>query len=698
MATAPDNHWISVAPERNGSRIAFEPRELYAAVLVAVGYYLGVHAGLALTFPSSPVSTLWPPNAILFAALLLTPPRLWWLMLAAVLPVHIAAEIALDVPFAMAALWFVSNVSEALLGAAVITKLLGGPPRLDRVRDVSVFLFAGVLLAPLVSSFLDAAFVALVGWRDSAYWEVWRVRVFSNSLATLILVPLIVIWFPTVIRSLRRATVMASAEFAALLAGVCVTSAVVFQEAFDLGTFATYPYLPLPLLIWAAVRFGVPGVSFCAAIVAAFAITGALNGTGPFDSGDPRSAAITTQTFLIIAEASLLVLAASRTELRQARVDAARQEESLTLALEAAEMGPWQWDFAADRVTWHAVQTVAGTEARSRSRSPGKLLKLVHENDRDLLRDVIDKARREGGSSEIECRFTDGHGGHRWLMIKGRVRADASGISRAMSGVYTDTTHRKSQELQARTQREQLAHLGRISILGELSGAIAHELNQPLTAILLNAQAALREVNNESADLAATGEMIEDIIAQDKRAAQVIRRLRALLVGGATEMQPVHLNECIEDVLGLERIDLIEHHVITDVHLQTGLPAVVGDRIQLQQVLLNLVANARDAMAEVDPGGRKLRIASAMSDGHIHVEIRDTGRGIPDTEAIFEPFFSTKVHGIGMGLAICRTIISAHGGRLWASNNSSPGATLHISMPIRASGFVATKNPLPLSR
>jgi signal transduction histidine kinase len=175
--------------------------------------------------------------------------------------------------------------------------------------------------------------------------------------------------------------------------------------------------------------------------------------------------------------------------------------------------------------------------------------------------------------------------------------------------------------------------------------------------------------------------MIRDIIAEDKRAVEVIRRLRALLVGGATEMQPVHVNDCIEEVLGLERTDLIAHQVTTDVRLQAGLPAVIGDRVQLQQVLLNLVVNARDAMAEIDPGGRTLRIASAMSDGRIHIEVRDTGRGIPDTEAIFEPFFSTKEHGVGMGLAICRTIISAHGGRLWASNNPGPGATLHVSMP-----------------
>ena len=181
---------------------AFDRRMLAAALVLAIGYYAGVQVGIALTFAPNPVSTLWPPNAILLAALLLTPPRAWWLMIAAVLPAHLVAELSLGVPLTMAACWFVSNVSEALLGAVVLVRLLNGPPRFERVRDLSVFLVVAVLLAPVASSFLDAGFVSLVGWSYSGdYWQVWRTRLFSNALATLTLVPLIVIWFQRGIRA-----------------------------------------------------------------------------------------------------------------------------------------------------------------------------------------------------------------------------------------------------------------------------------------------------------------------------------------------------------------------------------------------------------------------------------------------------------------------------------------------------------------
>lgn len=691
MLDLPDNRRISVIPENAGSRVV-EARDVYAALVLAIGYFLGVYAGIALTFPSSPVSTLWPPNAILFAALLLAPRRHWWLMVAAVLPAHFAAELALGVPPAMAALWFVSNVAEALFGATVILKYLGTRPRFDRIRDLSVFLVAGVLLAPFLSSFLDASFVALIGWRSSDYWEVWRIRLFSNALAALVLVPLIVIWLQAGLKSLRQATFMQFSEVAVLLAGISLTSAAVFQGGLFSLEFRMYLYPPLLFFIWAAVRFGVRGVSVCAAIVAAFAIIGVLSGRGPFASSEPHSAVLTVQIFLIVAESSFLLLAASLTELRRAKAVAARQEESLSVALDAAEMGTWEWDFSEDLITWRSAQGAATKgESRSRSRSPARLLRLVHRHDRNVVLRAMETARQRGGSGEIECRFLGGSAGYRWITTKGRVQTDARGVPRQMIGVYIDSTHRKSEEMQARAQREQLAHLGRVSTLGELSGAIAHELNQPLTAILFNAQAALRELDSASADLYQIAQMLEDIVSQDRRAGNVIQRLRTLLLRGAVEMQAVNLNECIEEVLDLEQTDLVAHRVITEVTLENRMPAVIGDRVQLQQVLLNLVVNARDAMTEVDGGERKLRIVSAVDAGSVSVEICDTGIGIHDLEAIFEPFFSTKDHGIGMGLAICRKIITAHGGRLWASNNSTRGATFHMSVPIETSRIDASQ-------
>jgi two-component system sensor kinase FixL len=675
------------APESaaSGSRFhVFGPQALAAASLLAIGYYAGVQVGLALTFAPNPVSTLWPPNAILLAGLLLTPPRTWWLMIAAVLPAHLIAELSLGVPLSMAACWFVSNVAEALLGAALLVRLLNGPPRFERVRDLLIFLAVAVLLAPIASSFLDAGFVALIGWSYSGdYWQVWRTRLFSNALATLTFVPLIVIWMQRGIRQLLEAKAVEYAEAAALLVGLCVVSATVFLQNHTPGESAVLMYAPLPFLVWAAVRRSISGVSLCVAVVAMFAVVGVQRGQGPFTASTAESAALGVQLFLVIAEFSLMLLAASLAELRDAKLVALQQTESLNLALSAAQMGTWDWDIAQDRLTSRVVRNATPeAAASSASRSMRSVLNRIHADDRERVRRAIDEALATGGGGELECRFMMGDGGWRWITSRGKVLLDARGKPQRVIGVYVDTTERRSQEMQTQAQREQLAHLSRVSTLGELSGALAHELNQPLTAILINAQAARRVLTGGTPDMRELGEILEDIVAEDERAGEVIRRLRSLFMRGAVKMQPVNANECIQEVLALEHSDLIRRNVTTDLNLDPAAPLVMADRVQLQQVLLNLIVNACDAMADRSPGERRLQITSAHGDdGGVDIEVSDSGPGVANVEAIFEPFYSTKPHGVGLGLSICRTIITSHRGRLWATNNVSGGATFHIYLP-----------------
>lgn len=684
-----DHGWMSTV-DRIGSLRSLESRHLIAAILISAGYYVGVHVGFSLTFAPSPVSIFWPPNAILLAGLLLTPPRTWCVTIAAVLPAHFAAEVPLGIPWANAASWFVSNVAEALLGAAMIVGYLRRAPHFDRVRDLSVFLVFGVLVAPVLSSFLDAAFVAMIGWRYTGFLEVWRIRLPSNAIATLTLVPLIGIWYRRRRELLRRDSIAQAVEAAALLTGLSVTSAVVFLRIYSPG-FEVLMYVPLPFLIWAATRFGVSGVSLCAAIVAAFAIAGAQRGRGPFASTAPETVTLAVQVFLIIAESSLMLLAASLTELVQARKAAARQKERLKLALDAAEMGTWEWDAREDRVTWLPTREgVSGNRSHSRPRSLGRLLRLVHEDDRGAVDRAMNDALFKSDGREVEFRFAAGHGSYRWITGKGQVLTDPKDTSPRIIGVYIDITQRKAQEMQTRAQREQLAHLGRVSTLGELSAAIAHELSQPLNAILLNAQGALYAIRQSAPSPRELTRTLERIVSEDKRAGEVIRRLRALLLRGKTEMTQLDVNDCILEVLRLEHTDLVARQVSIDVRLEDHVPDVIGDLVQLQQVLLNLIVNARDAMADSETGDRNLQVTSRKTEDGIHVQVCDSGHGIKDTEAIFEPFFSTKDHGIGMGLSICRSIITSHGGRLWASNNAGRGATFHICLPAAPAGAAHT--------
>jgi PAS domain S-box-containing protein len=260
-----------------------------------------------------------------------------------------------------------------------------------------------------------------------------------------------------------------------------------------------------------------------------------------------------------------------------------------------------------------------------------------------------------------------------------------------------DISERKRAEQEAARQRNEMAHLSRVTTLGELSGSIAHELNLPLSAILCNAQAAQRILANGKADLAEVREILNDIVSEDKRAAEVIHRLRQWLKKDEVQQHPVQINDVVDDVLKLIRSDLVNHKVRVDTELAQHLPTVTGDSVQLQQVLLNLVVNACDAMANCHRSKRRLIVHTGIENGSsaVTVSVTDWGVSIPEEkiEQVFEPFFTTKAKGMGLGLSVCRTIIAAHRGKLWAANNPDCGATFHFSLPLRASnGEVVTSN------
>jgi len=253
----------------------------------------------------------------------------------------------------------------------------------------------------------------------------------------------------------------------------------------------------------------------------------------------------------------------------------------------------------------------------------------------------------------------------------------------------TDISERKQAELEAARQRSELAHLSRVTTLGELSGSLAHELNLPLGAILSNAQAAQRMLANGETDLAELREILNEIVSEDKHAGEVIRRLRLWLQKGEVQQHSVHINKVVRDVLKLIRTDLISQNVIVNIQLARNLPVITGDAVQLQQVLVNLVVNASDAMADCDIAERRLLICTKAKDcgAAVIVSVTDMGGGVPEEkkEQIFEPFFTTKDKGMGLGLSVCRRIIDAHHGKLWAINNADRGATFHFTLPVNLS-------------
>jgi len=950
-------------------------------VIVCIAYYLGARLGFALTLRPYPISTLWPPNSILLAGLLLTPVNWWWVVLLGAIPAHLAVELSSGVPPAMVVGWFVSNSSEALLGAGIMRHLLKGAPRFDRSHDVGVFVGA-VFVAVSLSGILDAGFVSLSGVSAESFPHLWRTRFFSNVLAALTLVPVILTWSRQGFADLRSASPARFLETIILLAGLLVVSIIVFNQGGP-GAASTPAllYAPLPFVLWAAIRLDPRGTSTALLIITASAIWGAVHGNGPFLTSSPADNARFIQLFFSVFSIPLLALSAVTRE-RQDAVDTAREsQEQLDRALCASQTGTCEWRISEDRWSMSSqARQILGLDESVEVRRLSDFLTAVAPEDRGIVSELLRGSVDQGHGFECEFRPAAGTGDIRWVLCRGEViydkaqapdrfvaaivdvtdrkqteklrqdemtlrvsegrlreladampqiiwtatgdgrldyfnrswyeltggtesmledqtwmsmthpddqqtmlelwqQAAATGepfevehrlqvretgafrwhlararpirdgggtvvrwygsctdiqdykvVEGALRDVHTELEHRveertsdlsaavlalrdeigdrmaaeralrsseqrfskafhsspdaivivrqkdyrfvevnekweamfgysraqvigrsgeelglsvyeeqrewarahladpgpKSEiELEARTrsgdtlqvllrsdslemagepcyiislrdvsarkraesaaeeQRRELAHLSRVASLGELSGALAHELNQPLAAILANVRAAQRLTRESGPELKELRDILEDIAVDDRRAGEVIGRLRALLKKGEARMSEVHLNAMVAEVTGLLHSDLIRRRVSIRTDLAPSLPLVLGERVELQQVLLNLVANACDAMMG-KPADQRLVIirSSSTPDGLVHLSVADQGDGIPHgrLEQIFDAFFTTKEHGLGLGLAICRSIATAHRGRLWAENGPSGGAIFHLAL------------------
>jgi two-component system, LuxR family, sensor kinase FixL len=284
-----------------------------------------------------------------------------------------------------------------------------------------------------------------------------------------------------------------------------------------------------------------------------------------------------------------------------------------------------------------------------------------------------------------EERLTNAQGQVRWLQTVKRPIFDKDGSASQVLGSSTDITQRKETEAELQRNRQELAHVTRISTMGELAASLAHELNQPLTAILSNAQAALRFMNANPSDLKEVREILKDIVQDDSRASAVIQRMRALVKKEEVVFAPLDLAEVIRDVARLVHSDAVLLNVDVALELNSGLPLVRGDRVQMQQVVLNLILNAFEALKDRSVNERRI-VLQAGPDGAdaVRVAVRDNGTGMSseNLDKIFQPFYTTKRDGLGMGLSISRSIIEAHGGCLWAVNNPDRGATFSFTVPV----------------
>jgi signal transduction histidine kinase/ABC-type uncharacterized transport system substrate-binding protein len=390
-------------------------------------------------------------------------------------------------------------------------------------------------------------------------------------------------------------------------------------------------------------------------------------------------------TAAVVGLQSLLIVGLIVQRSRRKRAEAAlcESQQHMGLAASAAELAMWTWDILRDQIwTTDKGRALFGF-ARSDKINFDRFLNALHPEDRKTVRRAVAKAVNGDGEYEREYRVVLPDGQVCWIAGRGRVEF-GGGKPLRMRGVWLDITERKQAEMEAMRQRNELAHLSRVTLLGELSGSLAHELNQPLGAIVTNAGAALRFMARDGMTREKFRELLEDIVADGQRAGEVIRGIKGMLRKAKGARQLVDLNDVIAQMLRLTQSDALAHDcaVLTEFH--PALPKVEADVVQLQQVFLNLILNAFEASKDVPRLQRRVIIHTECDgDGAVRACVRDFGTGLPAEapERIFEQFFSTKQEGMGMGLFISRSIVAEHRGTLCAENAEGGGSQFWLRLP-----------------
>jgi PAS domain S-box-containing protein len=620
--------------------------------------------------------------------LLFVPARHWWAYVLAAASAHYLATQQDGWPQMYALTCEAFDALKYVSAAAGIRILIKSPLKAITLRDAILFVLSAVVLVPFGAAFWGAAFTVSYGFGTS-YWIEWRNLGISNAVTTVVLVPSILLGAHLLFVRRPRA-VSARRVLEGVLVGTCTVALGIF--VFDRipagpNTSPALLYTPIPLLIWAALRFGLGGTSVAMLIVTFQAIWGTMRGHGPFLAQTPAENATALQLFLLVTATPLMLLAVVIDEERRSK-EALRENANLMgLAAQAGNLAMWVWDVAGNDV-WMTERgrSLFGLKPEARLDFAATFDR-VHPEDRAAREGAIKQALQTHGEYEVEYRVQEADGAARWIHGRGRCVRPDDGTGAKLFGVSMDITARKHEEASAAQRRAHLEHVARVATLGELTTTLTHELRQPLAAILANSYAGTCLLDAPEPDLQKVRGTLADIREVTERAGEVVGGLCAMLRrdGTAAGLTNVDVNTVIRIVERIAHGDANLHKVTVHLDLSPDVQPVKGDSVQLQQVILNLMLNAFSAMSGTGlDGARRLMVRTdSIDESNVLIEVRDTGTGIAaeKLESIFDPFVTSKPEGLGMGLSICRSIIERHGGKISAANNPDRGAKFSIRLP-----------------
>ena len=658
-------------------------RALIWILALSLAYYataVAVYARLMMpTLPS--VAVLWPPNVLLFVAFLLAPVRLWPLVICFALPTQLAVAATMDIPLGRSLGMFTGNLSQPIIAAAILRRLGQGERMLETLRGATAFILVAALGAPAIASAVSAATLSATGWITDPGLH-GRMRFVTNVLSTMVLAPPLLTFLRW--RSLPRPLGPPVAEFLILL--TCLTASERLVNSLVTSvTFYPLLFAPLPFLLWAAVRFGQAGLGIVLCFTALFRfLANAHPGQALVTAPD---AIVATQLTLIAISLPLMVLAALLTERRSTEQALRDGHSRYGLATLAGNVAVWDWNLVSNAIYVDPfLKNILGFADHEIANHAEDWGRRVHPDDAEWVMAAA-QAHIDGRVPAFEAahRMVHRDGSIRWFLARGAVVDRQDGRAIRMIGTDTDITAQKNAEQKLEEAKAELARLTRLSDMGGLTAAIAHEVNQPLCAIVANASAALRWLGSDQPDVSQVREALTDVVCDGKRASELIRRTRGLFERGELERRPVDLNNIVHSALALTSGSLEATRVSVRTRLDSALPLVRADQVQLQQVFCNLIINASEAMTRVTCREHTLQISTGHKEGSgIYATVMDSGEGFngDDPERVFRPLVTTRPEGMGIGLSMSRIIVEMHGGRLWATPNEGPGATFHILLPL----------------
>jgi PAS domain S-box-containing protein len=655
-------------------RLRAEDIAWFAAFIIA--YWFAYRFGMSFGHQSP--SPFWMPDSVLVAALLRSPQRTWWLFVATVLPIRLGQGVSMGVPPVFLTETFVIDALRCLFDAYILRRVLINPIRLTTLYEFIVFVVVICFAVPAICAFGGAA---LLSARGHAFWPSWVEWFLGDTAAQLVVTPFILYWvFDPAWLHFRRdpkRTIEACALFVGLaLAGWLAANMQPSSAYYAESRF----YTPLPFLLWASIRFGMSGATGALAVLAFFVVEAGITGHGPYATRPGMDVALALQNYLIMRSLPLLFVAAAIEQRWRVEQDLRESEERFRCMAESAPVLLWM--SRTDKLCDFFNRGWLAFTGRTLEQEIGNgWAEGVHPDDMAHCIACYEAAFEARVTFELEYRLRRHDGEYRWVLDIGTPRYAPDGAFVGYIGSAIDITDRRRSE----EMRQALAHTQRLAVMGQLTAAIAHEVRQPMSAILLDAQTAERLATNENLSPDFMREIASGIRINAARVDTVMSRILGYLRKQDPQPKPLDVNAVVHGVLQLVAGDAMRRSVQLRPELGRNLPLVLADRTQLEQVLLNLVVNGMEAMESIAETARQITVRTAApGNGSIEVMVSDCGTGIaPDKlPLLFDSFFTTRKQGMGLGLTIAKSIVVAHHGRIWAENNGSNGATFHFTLPI----------------